>query len=233
MTTATARPLHVKVTPDRLPSTISINGVLTRFRLLTPGDRARILEFGRAQPTDDLLMLRRDIADPADVAQWLAEIANGTTTTVIASDADSKIQGYASLARSTLRWTRHVAEIRALVTAAHRGRGLGRALLGLAFELGLESGVSKLIAQMSTDQLDAQRLFRSLGFEPEAVLRCHVMDSRGWRRDLQVMSFDTTRHALQGCEDCGALGVTRLPFAGRQLCWSCYEQEYGELGLGG
>ena len=76
-----------------MPSTISINGVLTRFRLLTSGDRERILEFGRAQPTDDLLVLRRDIADPADVALWLAEIANGTTTTVIASGADRMIQG--------------------------------------------------------------------------------------------------------------------------------------------
>lgn len=227
-----ASPFVSATTPDRLPLSVAIGGAPTTFRLLTSGDQAAILTFGRAQPVSDLIFMRRDITDPADVASWLAEIESGSTMTVVAVDAAGTIEGYASLARSTARWTRHLAEIHVFVDMGRRGEGLGRALLELAFELALESGVAKLVAQVPRTQPAARRLFESLGFEAEAVLLGHVIDAQGERHDLHLMSFDTERHPMPTCDGCRAFGVTRLPFAGRQLCWSCYEIEYGEIGAG-
>ena len=81
----------------------------------------------------------------------------------------------------------------------------GSALLEPAFELALRAGVVKLVAQMASEQSAAPRLFAALGFEPEAVLRGHVMDAAGERR-LAADAFDTARQVMPACDGYGAGG---------------------------
>ncbi|MEE9278434.1 MAG: GNAT family N-acetyltransferase, partial [Dehalococcoidia bacterium] len=163
---------------------------------------------------------------------WTRDIEAGTVTTVLAATPDGVVLGYATLDRGDLRWTRHVAEIRVLVDAAARDRGLGRMLLQIAFDMALAAGVEKVMARMTPDQVSARALFEGLGFESEAVLRNHVRDAQGRKHDLVVLSFDTERQDLAPCDVCGGLAITRLSLEGSQLCWSCYELAASEIGGG-
>jgi L-amino acid N-acyltransferase YncA len=152
-----------------------------------PGDREAMLRFARALPQHDLLFLRRDICEPAGVEEWLSDIARGQVTTLLAV-ADDVLVGYVTLHRNTLRWSRHVAELRVAVSAESRGAGLGRALTEAAFRVALEEGIEKIVARMTPDQVGAIAVFEGLGFRPEAVLRDEVKDRDGNPHDLLVMS---------------------------------------------
>ncbi len=85
---------------------------------------------------------------------------------------------------------RHVGEMRVLVGRDFRGLGLGKRLTNEAFALAKEMGLSKVTAQMSTDQRGARQVFEHLGFRPEALLADHVMTRDGQTRDMLIMSYD-------------------------------------------
>ena len=53
-------------------------------------------------------------------------------------------------------------------------------------------GLDKLVAEMLTVQKNAQRVFKRLGFEEEAILKNHGMDADGKKHDLIIMSNDVT-----------------------------------------
>ena len=219
--------------PESLPATLSLDAEEVTLRLMTAADTEAVLAFAHRQPAADLVFLRRDITDPAQVDAWIGEIERGHVTTVLALQPDGSLRGYAILDRGALRWMRHVAEIRVLVDAAARRQGLGHILLQVAFEQALASGARKIVAQMTTAQSRALALFESLGFELEATLHNHVIDSQDRTYDLLLLSFNTERQGLQPCDSCGRSVLSRLPLEGDQLCWSCYELRYLDIGVGG
>jgi hypothetical protein len=59
-------------------------------------DKEGILNFARSLPPDDLLFLRTDITEPATIDQWVRNVEDGTTHTVLA-ELSGKVIGYASL----------------------------------------------------------------------------------------------------------------------------------------
>jgi GNAT superfamily N-acetyltransferase len=89
-----------------------------------------------------------------------------------------------------LSWSRHVGELRVLVSPAWRGRGLGRLLIQESFALALALSLDKLTVQMTVDQASAIAVFEELGFRAEAVLRDHVKDCDGKTYDLALLSHD-------------------------------------------
>ena len=216
-----------------LPMSIPIAGEPIEFRLMAPRDRGEVLAFGRRLHWEDLLFLRRDITSSDEVDGWLREIADGSLSTVLAVDLDGVIVGYAAIDRGEVRWTRHVAEIRLLVEPRQGATALRAALLHVAFERALAADVEKIVAQVTPHQEPLRALFVALGFEHEATLRKHVVDARGAKHDVLVLSFDPERHGLQPCHGCAKRLVTLLALERRQLCWSCYELRYRELGGSG
>ena len=84
----------------------------------------------------------------------------------------------------------HVAELRVAVARIVRCQGLGSALAGLLVEMAIDEGVDKLVVQVAEHQVAALQVFRKLGFQLEAVLRHHVRDVSGTRRDLLVLAND-------------------------------------------
>lgn len=174
------------------------------LRLMNAGDKAGVLAFARKLPEHDLLFLRRDITQDPALDDWLAEIAAGEITTVLALDG-AEVVGYATIQRSPLRWTNHVAELRVLVAESMRGHGLGRILTQEAFANALALGIEKMVAQMTLDQKGAIATFEGLGFRPEALLRDQVKDRDGNKHDMLVLSHDVARFEAQR----SAYGVTQ------------------------
>ena len=175
---------------ERYPAAGTVGGRRVSLRLMDSGDGDALLAFARGLPEHDLLFLRRDITQPAQVETWVQRIEAGVTTSLLLLDEDGTIAGYATVDRNDLPWSQHVAELRVLVGPTLRGRGVGRLLTEEAFRIALGMGVDKVIGQMTVDQHQAIAVFRSLGFQPEALLRDHVKDRDGNKHDLVILSHD-------------------------------------------
>ena len=175
---------------SRYPAAGTVGGRRVTLRLMDADDGDGVLAFAQGLPEHDLLFLRRDITQPDQVATWVQRIEAGVTTSLLVLDGDDDIAGYATVDRSDLPWSQHVAELRVLVGPTLRGRGVGRLLTEEAFRIALGMGVDKIIGQMTVDQHEAIAVFRSLGFQPEALLRDHVKDRAGEKHDLVILSHD-------------------------------------------
>ncbi len=175
---------------ERYPAAGTVGGRRVSLRLMDSSDGDAVLAFARGLPQHDLLFLRRNITEPDQVETWLQRIEAGVTTSLLLLDEDGTIAGYATVDRNDLPWSQHVAELRVLVGPTLRGRGVGRLLTEEAFRIALGMGVDKVIGQMTVDQHQAIAVFRSLGFQPEALLRDHVKDRDGNKHDLVILSHD-------------------------------------------
>ena len=152
---------------------------------MSAADRDNVLEFARGLSHDDLLFLRSNITDPDVVDNWLTDITDGRSITILAYDRGALI-GDGTLHHSFTTWTRHIGEIRLLIDEGGRGRGLGRVLAEEIYAVANILGLRMLTAQMTFDQHAAIAIFRRLGFQREAVLRDYVVDTDGGTRDLLV-----------------------------------------------
>jgi RimJ/RimL family protein N-acetyltransferase len=175
----------------KYPRQVSLGDDELTFRLMEPGDRDAVLKFARSLPPDDLLFLRLDITTPDGANEWVRNVESGRTITVLA-EGGGKVAGYASVHHNDVMWSRHIGEIRVNVGAAYRKRGLGRRLTEEVFNIARELGLTKVTAQMTTDQRGARAVFERLGFHPEALLADFVVDRDGKTRDLLIMSHDVT-----------------------------------------
>jgi ribosomal protein S18 acetylase RimI-like enzyme len=81
-----------------------------------------------------------------------------------------------------------VGEVRVIVDPDHRGRGIGRALARRAVIDAIDLEVTKMVVEVIADQEPTVALFRSLGFDPEALLTDHVRDRAGEVRDLMILA---------------------------------------------
>jgi ribosomal protein S18 acetylase RimI-like enzyme len=152
------------------------------IRSIEPDDEAALVRFFERIPESDRTFLKEDVADPAVLAAWAVPGA----ARAIAVDSGEVIGSVAVVPLHG--WSSHVGEVRLVVDPEHRGRGLGRALACRAVLDALELRLSKLVVDVIADQHALIGMFRSLGFEPEALLTDHVRDRTGEVRDLMVLA---------------------------------------------
>lgn len=186
---------------EGFPKTIRLKEKLLTFRLMAAEDGSRMLAFAQQLPAHDLMFLRRDITQQASIDNWIQDIESGRMYTILAEQETAQetlIVGYSSLFRNDFDWSRHVAEIRVLVTEPLRKSGLGRALTREAFNIALMLGVQKIAARMTLDQAGARTVFEELGFRPEAVLKDEVKDREGKTHDILLMANDVKTFLARG-----------------------------------
>ena len=171
---------------ERYPRSASLrDGHKVSLRLMQADDADTILDFARTLPADDLLFLRRDITQESAIGEWMREIEQGSTFTVLGFDGD-QLLGEGDLHYNAADWTRHLGEIRLLLSPAARGRGLGRVLAEEIYAIAQQLRLELLTARMVLDQAAAQSVFRRLGFQREAVLWDYVIDADGKTHDLLI-----------------------------------------------
>ncbi len=178
------------------PRKVVCGDVEVELRLMTPADDAAVLAFAQKLSAHDLLFLRRDISQPKVVAAWMDATRNGLITTLLATQG-AVVVGCATILRDALSWSGHVGEMRVIVEASMRGKGLGQKLTQECFAIALEMGLEKMIAQMTVDQHGAIAVFEGLGFRAEALLRDHVKDRDGNKHDIVILSHDVDRFHAQ------------------------------------
>ncbi|WP_010163169.1 GNAT family N-acetyltransferase [Sphingomonas sp. PAMC 26617] len=163
-----------------------------RIRRFTDADQTAMIAFAEELPEHDLLFLGRDLRHPRVIAAWVDAMAAGHIDGLVAEEND-RLVGTAALVCDPLGWSAHVGEVRLLVTPSRRGAGVGRDLLEGIYVIARERGLSKLVANMTPDQIGSVMLFESLGFRAEALLRDHVRDREGNPHDLAILSADIGR----------------------------------------
>jgi L-amino acid N-acyltransferase YncA len=152
------------------------------IRQLQSSDRDAVARFLRRVPEADRTFFKEDVDDPAVVRAWI----NPGPARAIAVDG-GEVVGSVSVV-PLHGWSSHVGEVRLIVDPGHRGRGIGRALARRAVVEALELGLQKMVVEVIAVQEPTIAMFRTLGFEPEALLTDHVRDRGGELRDLMVLS---------------------------------------------
>lgn len=178
------------------PRRIECGGSPVDIARMRSGDRDALVALVAALPAHDLLFLQRDISHPKVIDAWMRSLDAGELTSLVARDG-SEMVGCTAIVTDALSWSRHVGELRVLVSPAWRGKGLGRVLIQECFAQALELGLTKLVAQMTTDQRAAIAVFEELGFRAEGLLARHVADREGKEHDLVLLSHDVREVAVR------------------------------------
>jgi ribosomal protein S18 acetylase RimI-like enzyme len=155
---------------------------MMEIREIEARDESAIVRFLGRVPEGDRTFFKEDVEDPAVLQAWTRP--GGARAIAVAGD---DVVGYVAVARLH-GWSRHVGEVRVIVDPDHRGRGIGRALARHAVLTALEHDLTKMVVEVVADQESTVGMFRSLGFEPEALLVDHVRDQAGELRDLMVLA---------------------------------------------
>lgn len=185
----------------RMSETRSFGGAAITIRPPEPGDATALARFAGSVPPHDLLFLARDIRQPKVLEAWLKGQQEGTIASLIAlakgDDGGDEIVATVAALSDRLSWSPQVWDLRLLVGAAMRGKGLGRHLLDAAITAAAKAGATKLTARMTPDQAGAITLFEECGFRAEALLRGQVRDADGVEHDLAVLAMDPARQAAR------------------------------------
>lgn len=190
---------------EGFPKTVTVKDKRLTLRLMDAKDGPLMLDFAQQLPYHDLLFLRRDITQQAAIDRWLRDIENQDMYTLLVED-ETRMLGYCSLHRNDFDWSRHVAEIRVLISPTARETGLGRLLTRESFNIAVSLGIQKVVARMTLDQTGARIVFEELGFRAEAILRDEVKDRAGKTHDMLLMANDVAAFVARG----EAYGLERL-----------------------
>jgi ribosomal protein S18 acetylase RimI-like enzyme len=152
------------------------------IKRLEPADREALERFLARVPEGDRTFFKEDVEAPEVVDAW----TRPGPARALAVDAGDVV-GYVAVV-PLHGWSSHVGEVRVIVDPDHRGRGIGRALARRAVLEASELELSKMVVEVVADQEPTIAMFRSLGFDPEALLTDQVRDQSGSLRDLMILA---------------------------------------------
>jgi ribosomal protein S18 acetylase RimI-like enzyme len=152
------------------------------IRQLEVADRAAVERFVGRVPDADRTFFKEDVATAEVVEAWTRP---GTARAVAVEGGE--VVGYVAVV-PLHGWSSHVGEVRLIVDPEHRGRGIGRALARRAVLEAVALDLRKMVVEVVADQEPTVGMFRSLGFDPEALLTDHVRDRSGSLCDLLILA---------------------------------------------
>jgi RimJ/RimL family protein N-acetyltransferase len=174
----------------KYPKTVRLaDGAEIQLRPLEKKDFDGLLAFFRGLSEEDRLFLTDDVTKEEAVREIFEE-TDGEYVQRVLAFAGTRVVGDAIFRRPRSGWSRHVAEVRCIIGHDHQGQGLGSALLREVVDHALARGIDKVVAYLPSNQTAGQRIFEKLGFRREAVLRDHMMDTKGRKHHLVIMTND-------------------------------------------
>ena len=150
---------------------------MIRIRPAEPGDAQPLVELaGEIGGEEGAWLLTTDAwRSSAEERRYLRAVRRHPDAAVyVVEDAD-RIVARLSLARDVHPASRHVADLGLMVSASHRRRGVGRALLDQAVVWAESVGVQKLELHVFPWNEPAIALYESFGFEREGVRKAHYL----------------------------------------------------------
>lgn len=137
-----------------------------------PSDAAAILAI-QAEAARELRSIATHPEEVRSVAEEEALLAQwgSATGVMLVAEEGGVVVGFCAAARGRRRATAHTADVGLTIAAAHRRRGVGRALM-LAIEAWARvQGVRKLTLGVFATNASAHSLYRALGYVEEGLRR--------------------------------------------------------------
>jgi L-amino acid N-acyltransferase YncA len=157
---------------------------MMEIRALEQRDQQAIERFLERIPERDRTFFKEDVDDAEVRAAWARP---GTRDVRLLAVDGGTVLGYGALV-PLQAWSSHVGEVRVIVDPAHRGRGIGRSLARAIVLAAVSLDLTKMVVEVVADEESTIGMFRSHGFEPEALLKDHVRDQSGELRDLMILA---------------------------------------------
>ena len=152
------------------------------IREAMPGDAAGLVALAQqvgAEP-EGWLIADESWRGVTDERRYLKAVRRHPHAAVFVAENAGEIVGRLSVARDPHPASNHVADLGLMVAAAHRRRGIGRALLARAVEWAGDARVRKLELHVLPHNAPAIALYESFGFVREGYRRDHYRRGRGF-----------------------------------------------------
>lgn len=134
------------------------DGPTVTIRPLEPGDEQQLLDFFLGIPDEERFYLKDDVTSSALIHEWVHNIDYRRALPLVALDG-SRIVAEAVLVRRRGNARSHVAEVRFVVAAECRNRGLGtimiRELCDIADDEELDKVLFEVVADKEPEALEA------------------------------------------------------------------------------
>lgn len=140
--------------------------------------------FLASMPEGDRTFFKEPIDDRTP-QRWARD--QGATRWLAWAEGSDEPVGWLAMVPGT-GWRSHVGELRLIVAAAQRRRGIGAALARRGLVAGLEMGLRKVTVEVVADKPGDIEMFTTIGFEVEALLRDHFQRPSGTTHDLAILS---------------------------------------------
>jgi RimJ/RimL family protein N-acetyltransferase len=147
-----------------------------------PGDAAALVRLAQEVGAEPEGWLIADDAwrGVAEERRYLKALRRHPHAGVFVVEEDAEIVGRLSVARDPHPASYHVADLGLMVSAGHRRRGVGRALLERAVAWARESRVRKLELHVFPHNGPALALYDGFGFVREGYRRAHYRRGTGY-----------------------------------------------------
>jgi putative acetyltransferase len=146
-----------------------------RVRRAEPGDATALVQLAEAVGREQgrWILASEGWRSIGDERRYLKTALRHPDAAVFVAEDDGVVVGRLSLSRDPHPASRHVADLGLMVSASHRGRGIGTMLLGAAVEWSRMSEIRKLELHVFPWNEPALRLYESFGFEREGYRKGH------------------------------------------------------------
>ena len=159
-------------------------------RAAEPGDALALIELANAvggEP-EGWLLSEGAWRTPAEERRYLRVLRRDSNGAVFVAEDGGEIVGRLAVARDPHPSSAHVADFGLMVAAAHRGRGVGTALLAAAEQWAVAGRVTKLELHVFPHNEPAIALYEKLGYEREGYRRLHYRRPDGRFIDAILMA---------------------------------------------
>jgi RimJ/RimL family protein N-acetyltransferase len=160
------------------------------IRPAEPGDAAALVALAAAvggEP-EGWLLSDRSWRGVVEEKRYLRAARRNPNGTVIVALIDDEVVGRISISRDPHPASPHVADLGLMVASAHRGQGIGTALLAAADEWARSVGVTKLELHVFPHNEPAIALYEKVGYEREGYRRMHYRRPDGQFVDAILMA---------------------------------------------
>jgi len=166
------------------------DGAKVTIRPIDQNDLDKSYSFFNQLTEQDRLYLRIDVSQKEAVERRLRqEHWDREVCYRLVAEKDGKIIADATLCKPSHGWTTHTANLRYIVLREYRRKGLATILARELFVTAVKEGIEKIQAEIMEENKAALKSVERLGFKKEGVLKDFVMDIKGSKHNLVIMSY--------------------------------------------
>jgi L-amino acid N-acyltransferase YncA len=164
------------------------DGAEVLVRHTTIEDVDKVMKFFDALPAAEKQCVRNELNTRADFERRYVRVSKGDIVRLVV-ETEGKIVGEASLESMRYGWLRKSGEVRMMVLAEYRDRGVAKVLAREIFLLAARRGLENLLSRVIECQVVTYETLKSLHFKHEATQKGHAVDLEGRLHDVLLMTF--------------------------------------------